>query len=66
MTSQPSDMKLSSIFLRFSIFFFFFFFFVKFTYWSNFHVNIITGSGVMTIFFHKGLTSNLDVRNTPV
>ena len=31
---------------------------VKFSYWSKFHVNIITGSGVMTIFFYKGLTGN--------
>ena len=29
---------------------------VKFSYWSKFHVNIITGSGIMTIFFYKGLT----------
>ena len=28
-----------------------FFCLVKFSYWSKFHVNIITGSGVMTIFF---------------
>ena len=27
---------------------------VKFSYWSKFHVNIITGSGVMTISFYKG------------
>ena len=39
------------------IFFFFFFFWscfvslVRFSYWSEFYVNIITGSGVMTIFF---------------
>ena len=25
---------------------------------SKFHVNIITGSGVMTIFFYKGLARN--------
>ena len=25
--------------------------FAKFSYWSKFHVNIITGSGIMTIFF---------------
>ena len=31
---------------------------VKFSYWSKFHVNIITGSGIMTIFFYKGLTRN--------
>ena len=38
---------------------------VKFSYWSKFHVNIITGSGVMVIFFYKGLTRNPKVRNTP-
>ena len=27
---------------------------VKFSYWSKFHVNIITGSGIMAIFFYKG------------
>ena len=39
---------------------------VKFSYWSKFHVNIITGSGIMTIFFHKGLTRNSEIGNTPV
>ena len=29
---------------------------VKFSYWSKFHFNILTGSGIMTIFFYKGLT----------
>ena len=29
---------------------------VKFSYWSKFHVNFITGSGIMTIFFYTGLT----------
>ena len=24
------------------------------SYWSKFHVNIITGSGITTIFFYKG------------
>ena len=28
----------------------------KFSYWSKFHVKIITGSGIMTIFFYKWLT----------
>ena len=32
------------------------FFLVKFSCWSKFHVNIINGSGVMTIFFYKRLT----------
>ena len=39
---------------------------VKVSYWSKFHVNIITGSGVMTISFFKRLTRNLEIRNTPV
>ena len=39
---------------------------VKFSYWSKFHVNIITGSGVTTIFFYKGLTRNPEIGNTPV
>ena len=29
---------------------------VRFSYWSKFHVNIITGSGVMTILVYKRLT----------
>ena len=29
---------------------------VKISYWSKFHVNIVTGSGVKTVFFQKGLT----------
>ena len=39
---------------------------VKFSYWSKFHVNIITGSGVMTISFYKELTRNPENGNTPV
>ena len=38
---------------------------VNFSYCSKFHVNIITGFGVMTIFFYKGLTRNLEIGNTP-
>ena len=30
------------------------------------HVNIMCGSGVMTVFFYKGLTRNPEIRNTPV
>ena len=37
---------------------------VKFRYWSKFHVNIITGSGVMTISFYKWLTRNPGIGNT--
>ena len=39
---------------------------VKHSYWSRFHVNIITVSGVMRIFFHKWLTRNPETENTPV
>ena len=39
---------------------------VKFSYWSKFYVNIVTDSGIMTIFFYKGLTRNLEIGNTPV
>ena len=37
---------------------------VKFSYWSKFRVNIITGSGIMTIFFYEGLTRNPEIRKT--
>ena len=36
----------------------------KFRYWSKFHVNVITGSGVMTISFYKELTRNPEIGNT--
>ena len=39
---------------------------VKFSYWSKFHVNIITDSAVMTISFYEGLTKNLEIGNAPV
>ena len=38
----------------------------KFSYWSKFYVTIITGSGVMTIFFYKRLTRNPEIGNTLV
>ena len=42
-----------------------FVFLVKFVYWSKFDVNIITGSGIITILFYKGLTRNQKMENTP-
>ena len=39
---------------------------VKFSYRSKFHVNIISGSGVMTVFFFKKLTRNPEIGNTPI
>ena len=38
---------------------------VRFSYWSKFHVNIITVSWVMTISFYKGLTRSPEIGNTP-
>ena len=40
--------------------------FVRFSYWSKFHVKIITCSGAMTIPFYNGLTRNPENGNTPV
>ena len=62
MTWQIADMASSPIF------FFFFFFDVLFQFklLAKFHANIITGPGVMTIIFYKGLTRNPEIRNTPV
>ena len=59
MMSQFADMTPSSNFFDFVSL-------AKFSYWSKFHVNIITGSGVMTIFFYKGLSRNAEIGNTPV
>ena len=61
MTSQFLDMWSSSNF--FDVIFFSLF---KLSYWSRFYVNILTRSGVMTIFFYKWLTTNPEVGNTPV
>ena len=59
MSSQFSDMTSSSIF-----FWRCFVSLVRFSYWSRFHDNIITGSRVMTISFYKGLTRNPEIKNT--
>ena len=60
MTTQFSDMTSSSIFWRCFVSL------VKFSYCSKFHINIITGSVIMTIFFYKGLTKSPEIGNTPV
>ena len=44
----------------------YFVFLIMFSYWSMFHVNIITGCKVMTILFYKGLAWNPDLGNTTV
>ena len=38
---------------------------VKFSCWPKFHVNLITGSGVVAIFFYKGLTRNPEIGKPP-
>ena len=43
----------------------YFLFLVKFSYWSKFHVSIITGSGIIIFFFYKGLTRNPEIGYTP-
>ena len=60
MTSQFTNMTLFSFFLTLPVTL------VKFIYWSKFHVNIMTGSGIMTIFVYKWLTRNAEIRHTPV
>ena len=59
MKSKFSDMTSSSNFLTLRISF------VKFSYWPQFHVKIITGSRVKIIFY-KGLTRNQKIGNTTV
>ena len=59
-TSQLADMTSLPIFWRWRVSF------VNFSYWSKFHVNIITGSRVMIICLYKGLTRYSIFGNTPV
>ena len=40
--------------------------FVKFNYYSNIHLHIITGSWLMTISLYKRLTRNPEIGNSPV
>ena len=56
-----ADMTSLSNFLNVVCFVFF-----NFSYWSKFHANIVTGSGVMTIYFYKGLTKNPEIGNPRV
>ena len=61
MTLQFCDMTSTLIF-----FWRFFVSLIRFSYWSKFHFNINTVSGIMTIFFYKGLTRNPEIGNTSV
>ena len=60
-TSQFARMASSSIF-----FWVCFVSLVKFSYWSKFHINITTGSRVMTNYLFKGLLRNPEIGNTAV
>ena len=39
---------------------------VKFSYLTKCHVNIVSGSGVMTIFVYQGLARNPEIGNNPL
>ena len=58
MTSQIAGMTSLSIFSDN-----FFVFLVNLSYWSQFQINIITGSGFMNILFYKELTISLENEN---
>ena len=60
MMSQFSKMTSSLFFFNVVLFL------VKFSYWSKFHVKIITGSKVMKIFFYMGFTRNPKIGNNSV
>ena len=60
MTSEFADMTSSSIFVTFFVSL------IKFSYWSKFQANIVTGSGIMTISFYKGLNRNTEIGYIPV
>ena len=59
-TSQFNNMASSSNYFKV------FFSLAKLRYWCKFHVNIITGSGVMTIYYLKGLSRSLEIGYIPV
>ena len=63
MASQFANMELSSMFLTL---YYVTCLSIIFSYFFKYHVNIITGSGAMTIYFYKGLTKNPEIRNIPI
>ena len=58
-TSQFSDMMSSSTFLTLLCFS------CQVQLLNKFHVNIITGSGVMTVSFYRGMTRGPEIEDTP-
>ena len=65
-SKNHNDATISRHDVNVNFFWCYFVFLVKFSYWSKFHFNIITGSGIMTIFVYKGLTRYPEIRNIPV
>ena len=63
---NENDVTISRHDVNVKVFWRCFVFLVKLHYWSKFHVNIVTGSGIMTIFFYKWLTRNPEIGNTPL
>ena len=61
--SNDVTIFLHEVILTFLCFFVFLF---NFSYWSKLHVNIMTGSEVMTVSFCKALTRNPEIGNTPI
>ena len=61
MTSQFAGMTLLSFFFWRCLVSLF-----ELSYWSKFHINIITGSGFLTIFFYKRFARNPEIANNPV
>ena len=60
MKSQCSKRKPSSTFFAAVLFKF------RFSYWSKFYVNIVSGSGVIAIFLYKEFNRNPEIENNPV
>ena len=64
-SKNDNDLRIFRHDVNVKLFWPFFLSIFNFSYWSKFHVNIITSSGLMTIFFYKGLTRNPEMENTP-
>ena len=63
---KDNDVTISRHYIIVKFFWSWFVSLVKFSYWYKFHVNIITCSGVKTIFFYKELTRNPKIGNKAV
>ena len=57
-SKNDNDLRIFRHDVNVKLFWPFFLSIFNFSYWFKFHVNIITSSGLMTIFFYKGYTRN--------